>query len=255
MDRDILKAVCIISVFMLLSAALTYELPYNEDRVKQGLSIVSAFGIGALMFNEEEQTDDNKHGLSSVGLWLGAVSVICFCYTMRVIDDNSNGVGLAVAVFLNFVFDCSISTTPRWTYAAGADNIALVVVLAARAHNETFSLRRMYVYLPPFVYLLTGYIIAYRRFQDKYTLHSFARTLFTGAKQGIVAYTIAIELASHIMDTIDDHATTYAALCVLSVAGPFTNWVAGAQAQNNARVTPQVEMGCVPPAQQNAVLY
>ena len=242
---------------MAISAATTYLIDYDEHRIKQGLSVVSAFGIGALMFTEEEQTEDKKPGITSFGLWLGAVMVICFCYTMRVIDDNSDGVGLSVAVILNFVFDCAISKTPRWIIATGADNVALVTVLAARAHKETFKLKWMYVVFPPIVYAIIAFFVSYKQYLQAYFntngSKTFVQTVITGAKQGIVAYTIAIELASHVIDTIDDHAITYGALCALSVAGPLTNWIAGRpkRATSSAHVIPVVQM----PPRADAVLY
>lgn len=254
MNRDILKALCIVAGLMLLSSTLTYELPYHQERIERGLSLVSAFAIGALLFNEDEQEEDRGHGLTSIGLWFGAFAVICFCYTMRVIDDNSDGGGLAVAVVLNFVFDCAISITPHWTYATGTDNIALAIVLAARAHQETFSVRWMYVYFPPFVYLFIGYFVSYRRVHENIRVPAFVRTFLTGAKQGIVAYTIVVELSTHIIDTIDDHSVTYGALAMLSVAGPLTSFVAAPAASSKSRVTPSaVEMRCVP--EPPAVLY
>ena len=249
-DTAVLRAGLAITCLMLVSSILVYELPYNAARVDKALSIISAFGIGSLMFNEDEKKEDERRGRSRLGLCLGALLVIMLCYTLRIAAEGSGGAatssGLAAAVLLNFLFDCYVSNTPRRMYANGTDNIMLGVVLSARAHQETFMGRQVYVYVPPCAFGALVYLVTYRRLHERITLAHWLKTLLIGAKQGIVVYTIVVELSSHVLDGIADHDTTYGALAALAVAGPITSWVAGASNTRTAAAAANDRaMGCL----------
>ena len=232
----VLLAVTLITLAMFLSASLVYELPHDPVRIQRTLAIVSAFAVGSMLFNEDEQKDDDRRGRSRLLLCVGSAAVVCFCYAMGRVDSSRNNAGLAAAVLLNFAYDCYSSTTPRRTYASGADNLMLVVVLSSRAHTETFSWKWAYAYVPPLLYGLLGYFVAHRRVHTRVRVPDWLKTFFVGGKQGIVAYTVVVELSGHVLDSVGDELTMYFALCVLAFSGPITSLIAGSQASKPAAI-------------------